>query len=80
MQDKITRWPVGSLQHTLSGNRAVSNSRPWAHPYADRGVRISPADFPFIHHRMVGFCLITALVLSQNYATTEWHWSGIFYL
>ena len=59
MQDKITRWPVGSLQHTLQAIGLCQILAHEAHP-ADRGVLNFPADFPFIHHRMVGFCLITA--------------------
>jgi hypothetical protein len=49
-------------------------------PTLIEGFELSPADFPFIHHRTVGFVSSLALVLSQNRATREWHWSGIFYL
>src|SRR5262245_58454271 len=76
MQDKIIRRTVGSLQHTLLAIGLCQILAHGAHPHADRGVRIFPRRFSLHSPSHGGFRLITALVLSQNYATREWHWSG----
>jgi hypothetical protein len=55
MQGKIARWSVGSLRHTVRTVGLCRISPLGCIPKLIKGFEVSPANFPFIHHRTVGF-------------------------